>query len=1141
MLFPVYAIDTMFSATDVANFLACQHTATLDRAESRKEIKKPFFDDPAIELLQKLGLEHEKQYLRHLIDKEALAVTQIDVDASWHEAASETIRAMRSGATAIYQATFLDGPWRGRADFLIRVDRLSALGLWAYEVVDTKLARSTKSGAVIQLCFYSDLLSQIQELEPERMYVILGGGVKAEEFVVQRYIAYYRRIKREYETAWKVERDTYPEPTEHCEVCSWYPLCDKRRRDDDHLSLVAGISRNQRKALGERSVSTVAGLAALALPVRPKIDRIGEAALFRIREQARLQMMGREQGKPCYEMIEPMETDKGLATLPSPSPGDVFLDLESNPYVLDQGLEYLIGFLAFDASMDKRYESLWAFNRLEERKAFEDFIEVVMDRWQSDPAMHIYHYAPYEPTAIKRLAGRHGTCVDEVDELLRAGMFVDLYRAVRQSLRASVESYSIKRLESLYAFSRAVPLREANVALNTFEAALALGGQRDIESLLETIKGYNQDDCVSTLRLRDWLETLRTEHEACTGQAIPRPETRSGKPGLDLAAQLDEVSDVKDRLISDLPDDEAAWTEEQRARWLLAQMLEWHRREEKSAWWEYFRLCELSDDELQEDKTALGGLEYVGEAGLIKRSVIHRYRFPPQDHAIDRALEVRDPRTQKSAGDLIAIDDHDRTIDLKRGATSSVPHPSALIPFDIVDSEVLRSSLLRVASAVADGGMVGQGIFQAARDLLLRRGPRSLEDMSAPLIGTDGFLSESARRLVRSLSLQPCVLAIQGPPGSGKTYSGARMIVELVRDGRRVGITAVSHKVITNLLHEVCRHASEVGVPLRAIQKCNDGDQCRVAAVTQAADNQAVSSAIRGGSAQVAAGTAWLWARPEMANSVDVLFLDEAGQISLANTLAVSQAATSIVLLGDPQQLDQPQRGIHPPGAEVSALGHLLNGHATISASQGLFLSETRRLHPDVCSFTSEVFYDGRLQPRPENARQRLNCDTLLDGTGLRFSPVEHAGNQSESPEEVERVGAMVEHLLQTRATWSDKEGRKHALRAEDVLVVAPYNAQVAALMEKLPPGTRVGTVDRFQGQEAPIVFYSMATSTPEDAPRGMEFLYSLNRLNVAVSRAQCVAVLVASPRLFQVECRTPHQIELASAFCRFLEMASSV
>jgi uncharacterized protein len=242
------------------------------------------------------------------------------------------------------------------------------------------------------------------------MHVVLGGGVRPEEFAVQRYIAYYRRVRGEYETAWKSERSTYPEPTEHCEVCSWSSICDKRRRDDDHLSLVAGISRNQRKALAERGVSTMASLADLGLPVRPNIDRIGEAALLRIREQARLQVMGREEGKLCYEMLEPVEPDKGLATLPSPSFGDVFLDLESNPYVLDQGLEYLIGFLArtLNQGSELRYESLWSFNRGEEKKAFEDFIALMMDRWHRDPAMHIYHYAPYEPTAIKRLAGQHG-------------------------------------------------------------------------------------------------------------------------------------------------------------------------------------------------------------------------------------------------------------------------------------------------------------------------------------------------------------------------------------------------------------------------------------------------------------------------------------------------------------------------------------------------------------------------------------------------------------------------------------------------------------------------------------------------------------------------------------------------------------
>ncbi len=260
--------------------------------------------------------------------------------------------------------------------------------------------------------------------------------------------------------------------------------------------------------------------------------------------------------------------------------------------------------------------------------------------------------------------------------------------------------------------------------------------------------------------------------------------------------------------------------------------------------------------------------------------------------------------------------------------------------------------------------------------------------------------------------------------------------------------------------------------------------------------------------------------------------------MALANTLAISQGATSVVLLGDPQQLDQPQRGVHPPGAEVSALGHLLNGRATIGSDEGLFLAETRRLPPDVCAFTSELFYDGRLAPSPENKKQRLNTQGTLDGTGLRFVPVEHFGNQNESLEEVERVAALVDGLLRAGTTWTNKKGETLSLSLEDILIVTPYNAQVSALAQRLPAGARIGTVDKFQGQEAPLVFYSMATSTPEDAPRGMEFLYSLNRLNVASSRARCVAVVVASPALFRVQCKTPRQIELANAFCRYLEMS---
>jgi uncharacterized protein len=1134
----------MFSATDIASFLACRHTATLARAAFKNEIVKPFFKDAAVDLLRKLGLKHEQRHLRELGEKNGLVVAQIDVNGRWEDAVAETVRALHDGVDAVYQATFLHGQWGGRADFLVRVNKPSTLGSWSYEVVETKLARSTKATALVQLCFYSDLLARIQGLEPLWMHVVLGGTATPERFQVQRYIAYFRNVRREFETAWKLETDTYPEPTEHCEVCSWFPLCDTRRRDDDHTSLVAGISRNQRKALAGRGVTTVAALAKLALPPKPKIERIGDVALLRIREQARLQVQGREEARLVYELLDDVEDGRGLAALPLPSTADMFLDLEANPYVLDQGLEYLIGIVTLPATPggEPIYESLWALSRSEEKKAFEEFIARVMERWGQNPEMHVYHYAPYEPTAIKRLVGRHGTCVDEVDELLRAGVFVDLYRAVRQGIRASVESYSIKRLEPLYGFTRAVPLRDANVALQSFEAAMALGnGQEEIGDLLKTVEGYNRDDCVSALRLRDWLEDRRKELEAKSGRTLPRPAVKSGEPGLNLAAQLDEVGEAKTRLLDPLPTDETRWTEEHRACWLLAQMLEWHRREEKSAWWEYFRLCALSDDELQEDKGALSGLTLVGEVGRIKRSIVYRYSFPPQDHTIDRALEVRDPRTGSNAGEVVAIDERNRTIDLRRGVSSSAPHPTALIPFDIVDSTVLRDSLLRIAVWVADHSITGSGKFQSARELLLRERPGVLRGAVGTLIGEDHQLTEPAKALVQSLPRQASVLPIQGPPGSGKTFTGARMIVELVRQGRRVGITAVSHKVITNLLGEVCRAADEAGVLLRAVQKASDGDECQHSAVSLAKDNQAVLFALLAGYEKVAAGSPWLWAREEMADSVDVLFVDEAGQMSLANVLAVSQAATSIVLLGDPQQLDQPQRGIQPPGAEVSALAHLLNGHATIAADQGVFLTETRRLHPDVCAFTSELFYEGRLVSRPENAKQRLNAGNPLDGTGLRFAPVEHNGNQNESPEEVEKVAASVDGLLRSKATWTNKKGQTSAVTLEDILIVAPYNAQVSALLERLPAGSRVGTVDKFQGQEAPVVLYSMATSTPEDAPRGMEFLYSLNRLNVAVSRAQCVVVIVANPALFQVQCKTPRQIELANAFCRYLEMARPV
>ena len=299
-----------------------------------------------------------------------------------------------------------------------------------------------------------------------------------------------------------------------------------------------------------------------------------------------------------------------------------------------------------------------------------------------------------------------------------------------------------------------------------------------------------------------------------------------------------------------------------------------------------------------------------------------------------------------------------------------------------------------------------------------------------------------------------------------------------------------------------------------------------------------MAEALAAGDANLAAGTAWLWAREEMAGTVDVLVIDEAGQMSLANTLAVCQAAGSLVLLGDPRQLDQPIQGSTPPALTCRP-------SATFSAdrrpsTRPAASSSTTR---GACTRTSarsrrSSFYEGRLRTRPELGRQTVVGPGSLAGHGLRFVPVEHAGNTNASAEAADCGAALIRELLDAGEAWIDREGVRKSLTLQDVLVVAPYNAHVAVLRSTLPTSARVGTVDKFQGQEAPIVIYSMATSTADEAPRGMEFLYSLHRLNVATSRARCVAAIVASPALLAPDCRTPEQMRLANPFCRFLELA---
>ncbi|GER07155.1 hypothetical protein GCM10007972_18230 [Iodidimonas muriae] len=473
-------------------------------------------------------------------------------------------------------------------------------------------------------------------------------------------------------------------------------------------------------------------------------------------------------------------------------------------------------------------------------------------------------------------------------------------------------------------------------------------------------------------------------------------------------------------------------------------------------------------------------------------------------------------------------------MDIKKRRDGADIHPQAVFAHKFVGKDVIKNALVRIAQHVVDHGLGGDGPYQAARDLLLRLPPR----VDGQALHHEGETTvDAAVRLCAYL--EGGVLPIQGPPGAGKTFTGAHMICELVRLGKTVGITANSHKVIRNLIDEVIKLADEQGIDLHCCQKPDEIEepQPRLCFTKRSKDLDAAL----GTTAQVGGGTAWHWAREEAAGSVDVLFVDEAAQMSLADVVAVSQAAKTLVLIGDPQQLDQPRQGSHPDGTDVSALDHILAGEQTIPPDKGLFLEESWRLHPAVCAYTSELFYEGKLRSKPGLEVQVIKgAASPVSGAGLRFLPVAHHGNQNSSPEEAEAVAALVTCILESKATWVDRDGIEKPVTRHDIVIITPYNAQVFEIQERLP-GARVGTVDKFQGQQAPIAIYSTATSSHADAPRVMEFLYSLNRLNVATSRAKCISILVSSPAIFEAECRTPRQIQLANAFCRYLELAKPI
>jgi uncharacterized protein len=1082
------------SPSDLSAHLACPHLTTLSLGVLRGELDAPPpLASPHRDLIFRKGNEHEAAYLARL-EVEGRSIVRIptydDEGFDAAEARRLTEEAIRGRAADVVYQPYLvsaDGGWRGFADFLERAGD-------GYEPVDTKLARRAKPAHVLQLCFYAEQVERIQGAPVERVHVENGRGER-ESFRVAEFGAYYRRVRARFLAAVDASPETYGWPCDHCSICDFQRVCRRRRVEDDHLTLVAGMRRGWAEALAETGIETLEQLG--SLPPGMTGPGIRPETLEAIRHQAELQLRGRRTGAHCWELL-PDQPERGFRLLPAPDEGDVWLDLEGHPfYETARGLEYLFGYCYRDEAGHVVYRALWGKDRTGEREVFERFVDWVVERRRRYPGLHVYHYAAYERTALTRLMGEHGTREAEVDGFLREELLVDLYRVVKQALRASVESYSIKALEALYGFERAAAVAGGDESVVRFEEWLETGD----DALLDDVERYNEEDCRSTVALHEWLLSLRPPE-------VPWREPPSAHEQSQEAKERDaERAALEAALL--------AGAAESSPRRLLGHLVDYHRREARPQWWAWFRWPQLDEDELIADRTAIGGLVRDGEPAVEAQSHAYPMRFPPQEHKL--TSEGFDPQTRVRF--RLRVDDDAGTLTLLRGtARAAEPLPPALTPGRPYRDDVKREALLRFVRAYAAGQA---GRYPALAALLERRPPEVR-------LGVDPV--EAVRSLGESY------LFVQGPPGSGKTWHGARMAIALLADGKRVGVTSLSHKAIHNLLRAIQHEADLQRVTFSGAKRgsAEEGSdtvfesRCFVTSddVDVAADP----------TFDLVAGTAWALTRPAVdlhaaERPLDVLIVDEAGQVSLADVLAAGTAARSLVLLGDPNQLPQVAQGSHPEGSERSVLQHLLGDDVTVPPERGLFLDLTWRLRPELCAFTSDAYYEGRLGHAAQTARR-----TLAAGNGPVWLPVAHEHRGQASVEEADAIAGAVAALL--GSGFTDVDGAERPLVESDMLVVAPYNAQVRTLRSRLPDGIAVGTVDKFQGQQAPVVFVSMASSTPEEAPRGVGFAFDRHRFNVATSRAQCRAVLVCSPRLLDADCKTVEQMRLVSAVGRFVELA---
>lgn len=1187
--------DIRLFASDLADFLSCIRI-TRHNLEEMFRTRTPaplYYEDKAFQdLLAERGNRFEQDYLRTLQSK-GLSITIIDRDEPDIKQYEDTLAAIQRGDDIIYQAKLgaCDDRWQGYADFLVKVqDERRECG-FSYEVHDCKLSATVKGRSIIQLMLYTDILSAMQDgIIPRELHIIKKKADEhglIETFQVSDLIHYYKELKQQYEASidefYKTSNYntvltvlTAMDPVDHCVMCKWSGTCKDQRIEEDHLSLIAGISSKTRKEFRTENIDTLSSVANLdngETARSLKVDEIKPRTNAII--QAKLQHETSIHN-PEIPMIKfkPDIIGEGYGRLYKQTKHDIYLDLESDIYIEPDGLTYLFGWI-----YEGKYIECWAESNEQEREAFFNFINTAYKIWKVHPTMHIYHYGHHEHSTFIQLIRKYGYLgLDDISlkfqELLNNNVFSDLHKILTGMMWAGTEGYSIKEMEKLSRFSRTADLAKVRKLKSQAELLMEKNEFDQITvEMKDIIKKYNEDDCRSLIKLQDYLESLFNEY-ANEYTTVVRPmvieqdvqEATVLEPELtekqqkvkeQKEANQEKMENLKKALYDfastlDTDNEDELKLYEQLLK--LIELPDFYEREEFATKWEYFKYQEMTNEEKYEDSKVLKDIvfrEYGKNDKGKELETIRIYEYPDQpcDFQIDKSTS---DFQGFSSGKVKELDTQNRKITLrtsKKDIELSTEIHIAEEVYPTLDKVTCLIDLSKVIFNDIQNEYLGSSIGNASCsfNLFMKRKPNYIGGTKPVATGiTDKLLAE-----VSALE-EGSVYCTQGPPGTGKSTNASKLITHLLKEkqgsGFTIGITALSHAVMTELMQKVYDRIVEDKIQnVKIFQKVNadvlnskgyeNWPDEKKEIWTMSKDNPANYSDYN-----IIVGTSFMWVSKPVI--VDLMIVDEAGQLSLADTMCVSDSCKRMVMFGDPQQLQQPQKAVHPFGTDDSALGHIFGGRKTVDEEYGLLLNTSFRMHDDICAFVSEMFYDGKLMHDEANSNHAILNNDTFKGSGMRFVPSEHEGNKSQSNEEIKKIMNILEKILDGKTQFKDKHGNLHIVEQKHIKIISPYNAQRNAFertVHSTYPDIQIGTVDKFQGQEAPIVIFSTAASTPDDAPKGLGFLFNEHRLNVAISRAKAMFILVSSPALFGIQAKKPAHIILANRLVYLIKRSETI